>query len=196
MKLMKRLILLLLFPASLFGGVLTDTLVATTGGSIPKAHIMVSNTNTLTSGGATNLNLIPWTNIDAVCNSCGPWSTNGTKLYFPTNGAYLGIMSLIMRTGVNEGGNARIWLRQNGTNVINSGTHVDFPTVTLAGSITNFSQVVTVPFDIQVASGDYIEIAWWSDVAGIVLPSYPVGTNPARPVSPCLIMTVHKTSSQ
>ena len=174
-----------------------SNLTSTGSATINRPHLSISNTNQLTSAGTTNVNLIPWTNIDVQNNAgSGVWSTNGSKIYFPTNGAYHAVLSVIFRTGATEGGNARVWLRQNGNDVTRSGTHLDFPTVSGGGTITNMSQVVAVPFDIQTAVGDWIEFAWWSDTADTVLPSYSIGANPTRAASPAVILTIDKTSSQ
>lgn len=161
---------------------------------IPMSHLTLSTTSTLANAGITASNIVAWTSIDKNFNFT--INAGDTKVYAQRPGSYLVLVSMLARQGATEGANFRMWFRTNNVNLANSGTHVDFPIATGGTVITNTLAVVAVPMFISFSTtNDYFEVLWWSDSATMTLPHYDVGTSPARPASPAVIMTVNKVSN-
>lgn len=76
-----------------------------------------------------------------------------------------------------------IWLMKNGANVSNSNTEM-----TLVGN--NGKHVAAWNWVVQVNSGEYYEIAWYSADAQVFLNYVASNTNPTRPAIPSVILTV------
>ena len=84
--------------------------------------------------------------------------------------------------------NAFIWLKQNGVDVPNSTGVVTIPAK--HGSI-NGSTVAGWNYFIQTTTtNETVELYWGADDNGITLQYYPPGTNPTRPATASLIVTV------
>ena len=56
--------------------------------------------------------------------------------------------------------------------------------------ITCFIELVYILTSCQYVAGDYVELIWRSASGNSVVATYPEGTNPTRPTSPGLIVTV------
>ena len=51
-------------------------------------------------------------------------------------------------------------------------------------------------FTVNDATSEYLEMAWWSDLAGAFLETYPTNTSPTRPAIPSVIMTLAFISAE
>ena len=78
-----------------------------------------------------------------------------------------------------------LWLRKNGTDIPYSATQV-----VVAG--TNGETVMTVPFFLQLAANDYIEVVFASGDATMCIAGFPAITSPyTRPAIPSIIVTMN-----
>ena len=87
---------------------------------------------------------------------------------------------------------AYIWLRQNGVDVVGSTGVVTIPAKhgtqngnTIAG--WNY-------FIFTTATNETIELYWGAETNGINLRAYAAGTNPTRPSTASLVVTIDKVS--
>ena len=76
-----------------------------------------------------------------------------------------------------------IWVKKNGTNVIDSNTRY-----TLAGN--NAKSVAILNYIVTVNAGDYYQIAWSSPDADVRLYYEGTSTTPTRPAIPSVILTI------
>ena len=114
-------------------------------------------------------------------------SGNPTKLFVYVPGVYNIQFSLQL---VNSGGqlqDADIWLSKNGTNVPNSNTSI---TVPYSHAGLPGKAVASWNFVIKLNAGDYIELYWHATSTEVSMPTIPAGTNPTRPVSPSVILSI------
>jgi hypothetical protein len=82
--------------------------------------------------------------------------------------------------GGGSGNTTNIWFKLNGNNIANSDTKVTVP--------SNAPYVVAAwNFIVSVAAGDYVELAWLTDNANIIIEHEPSGTY--NPAIPSLIIT-------
>lgn len=172
------------------GSLVVNGTLTATNAAISRPHIALSCTGNLSNAGATLSNVVYWTNID----DSYLMTTNGPAAVIQQAGTYLAIISQILRTGTAEGGRALVWLRQNGTNMVRSGTLVEWPVVTGGSVLTNMTQVIAAPIMFEATANDQIELLWWSDNTTVTSPSTPEATNPPRPASPAVILTIEKSS--
>jgi hypothetical protein len=110
--------------------------------------------------------------------------SEGTKsrITFANAGTYnIQFSAQFHNTGGGGSGNTvNIWFKLNGTNVANSDTKLTVP--------SNAPYVVAAwNFIVSVAAGNYVEIAWLTDNANIVIEHEPVGTY--SPAIPSVIIT-------
>lgn len=168
-------------------------LLTCTNAAISRPHILVTCTNSQVNAGTTSSNLVQWSTIeDSYLMTTN--GANSTTVVIPQSGTYVAHISTILRSGATEGGTASLWLRQNNTNIVRSGTEIKWPVVSGGGVITNVTQVIAVPIMFEATVNDSIELLWWSDNATIVSPYTGAGTNPPRPASPSTIMQIMKVS--
>lgn len=167
--------------------------ITATNSSIARPNASFSCTNTLTNAGTSVSNVVPWCVIETVYAI----TTNGNKqIVLWSEGAYEANFSALFNNGTTEGGNVNIWIRQNNTNLVRSGTQITFPLVS-GGTCTNQCMIIAAPISFHVnTAGEYIELLWWSDNATVTSPYTAAATSPARPASPPIIMTIRKISSQ
>jgi hypothetical protein len=81
------------------------------------------------------------------------------------------------------------WVRYNGVDVVNSASTTGIPVK--RGSI-NGQIILSLNQLFNMAAGDYIELWWHSDVAGVLLETLPATATPVTPQSPGVIYTISK----
>ena len=81
------------------------------------------------------------------------------------------------------------WVRYNGVDVVNSASTTGVPVK--RGSI-NGQIILSLNQLFNMAAGDYIELWWHSDVAGVLLETLPATATPVTPQSPGVIYTISK----
>jgi hypothetical protein len=137
------------------------------------------------NGGSTTANKVSLDSID---------TTNGiildnNALIISNSGQYLinWLGQFTCTTGGGSGGNITTWYTVNGVAAPNSSYTFRMP-------ISLISQVLTNVEDINTFNaGDRIEFYWWTDVSpanAIQLTYTPAGTNPTRPASPSVKISI------
>jgi len=143
------------------------------------------DTTTQVSAGTTIANLISINTTD-ISNGIS-LGTNG-KLIFSNAGAYLiNLLGQFKFTGGGTGGNITVWYTINGNQPNVASFTFFLPTS------NNFRVLANVEDIININAGDYIQFYWWSDVnpaANIALTYLAAGTNPTRPASPSVNVSV------
>jgi hypothetical protein len=132
--------------------------------------------------------------------------TFGTTQY--SNGATLSASTQI---GVNQSGlylfnyalqlantdtnihNVQIWLRQNGTDIPNTGSKIDVPVH--HGAVDGYVSA-TGAFFVRMNAGDYIEMVGVCDSTLVYIENYAAQTSPyTRPAIPAVVVTLSFVSS-
>jgi hypothetical protein len=113
---------------------------------------------------------------------------SGSQVTVTETGLYTIIFSLqLSNPSTSNDDDAIVWLRVNGSDVVNTATHL---TVVKSHGGVPGSGVMTVNFFQQFTAGDYFEIYGMSVLGNLQLKTYPAGTSPAYPVAPAAILTV------
>lgn len=111
-----------------------------------------------------------------------------SRIYAQRTGVYTLITSVQFgHTGTAGVEDAEMWLRKNGTNVVESNTRVTIP---VKHSGVEGAAVMTMNFFIPMNAGDYVELAWWASATDVRAAYYAPGTNPTRPAIPSIITTI------
>lgn len=153
------------------------------GTSVDLPYGSFSSNATQTIASATTAYAITYTNNE-VTNQIT--LTANSKINILVAGTYLITFSAI---GASSAPNKYldIWLSVDGTNVPRSNTHSEF-----VG--THNERIITVTYLYDFTAGQYFELYMHSDDTGATLVATAAGTNPTRPESPSIIVTVNKIS--
>lgn len=115
-------------------------------------------------------------------------TTNTSRIYVRNAGVYNIQFSLQLVNQDNVAQYADVWFRLNGTDVPRSASRFDIPA---RKSSTDWSHVIgTVNIFLEMAAGDYFEIAGTTSSTLVALESYPADTVIPRPAIPAAIVTV------
>ena len=137
------------------------------------------------SGGVTSDNLVTW-NTTNISNSMSISGTDNTKILFTKTGTYnINFLGQFNFTGGASSYNITTWFSKNGVQVPASA--FTFTTTSAQGS----QVLANIESPIQVVNGDYLQFHWWSGAAGMSLIATAAGTNPTRPASPSVNLTVY-----
>jgi hypothetical protein len=185
-----------------FGGIFTgDSISAANinGGvingfnrGIEAPYAMLMSNVDQTSAGTTSENLISY---DVPVFQYGIRVQNSTRLTFDYPGQYLIVVNCQFANRGNAAAEIEMWAKNTGVNYPLSNTRFDIPS---RKSESVYSHVVTVIngiFTVTNPDAEYLEIAWWSDGASVVLEHYDAGTNPTRPEIPSVILTANFISA-
>jgi hypothetical protein len=146
------------------------------------------STTTQASAGTTSANLIQ---IDSIDTANGISLVNNS-LVFSNDGIYLiNLLGQFKFTGGGSGGNITVWFSINGVAVPNSSYTFFLPTS------NNFQLLTNVEDVHQIKAGDRIQFHWWSDIspsANVSLFYTAAGTNPTRPASPSVNVSIIQLS--
>ncbi len=80
-----------------------------------------------------------------------------------------------------------VWVRYNGVDVANSASSVGVP---IKHGSVNGLMLLALNQVFNMAAGDYIELWWQSDVAGVTIATIPSTSGPTVPQSPAVIYTM------
>jgi hypothetical protein len=185
-----------------FGGIFTgDSISAANinGGvingfnrGIEAPYAMLMSNVDQTSAGTTSENLISY---DVPVFQYGIRVQNSTRLTFDYPGQYLIVVNCQFANRGNAAAEIEMWAKNTGVNYPLSNTRFDIPS---RKSESVYSHVVTVIngiFTVTNPDAEYLEIAWWSDGADVVLEHYDAGTSPTRPEIPSVILTANFISA-
>jgi len=159
---------------------------------IEAPYAMMMSTQDQLSAGITSENLLTY---NTPVFQYGIRVENNTRLKFDYPGQYLIIVNCQFANRGNAAAEIEIWAKNTGVNYPLSNTRFDIP-ARKSGSV--YSHVVTVIngiFTVNNPDTEYLEIAWWSDGADVVLEHYAAGTNPTRPEISSVILTANFVSA-
>lgn len=170
------------FDGTITRGVLGTTNVAHTAGA---AISEVQGTGSPTTIGTVLFNNTDFSNGVRA-------SADFSRIYFDNPGIYNIQISAQLLNFTTSEDNVTLWFRQNG---------VDVPA---SASLQQVNQkhggqpgagILSLNIYLEVATNDYLEIAWTSDTGDTVVATYPAGTSPVHPVSPAIILTAQFVSA-
>ena len=161
--------------------------LTSTGPYIKTPYAMLMSDQDQASAGITSQNLITY-NQPVLTKNVRVQS--GSQLWFDAPGYYLINLSLQFTNRGNTTQEIEVWARKTNVNYPLSNTRFDIgarkSSTVWAHQVANVSGI----FDVQNISTDYLQLAWWSDGPDVFLEHYGVGTSPARPAIPSVILTV------
>jgi hypothetical protein len=150
-------------------------------GRIALNYGMLQHNQTITNGGETTANVFP---LDTTDFANGVSVVDGSKITLTTGGIYnIQFSAQFSRTGGTGFSTAEVWLSKNGTNVADTNGQVNIPQ---SGGKT----IASWNYLLQANSGDYFQLYWSSADTGLVVLYAEAGTDPVRPVTPSIIVTV------
>ena len=158
----------------------------TTGPYIKAPHALLMSDQDQLSAGTTSENLVSF-NVPVV--GTGVTVENNTRLKFAQPGFYLITMRLQFANRGNSVQEIEVWAKNSGTNYALSGSRFDIAARKSTDVWAHTTATISGIFDVQNVAADYLEMAWWSNGASVVLETYPVGASPARPAVPSVILT-------
>ena len=116
-------------------------------------------------------------------------TTNTSRIYVRNAGTYNVQFSLQFVNKDNVAQYADVWFRHNGTDVERSASRFDMPA---RKSASDWSYVIgTVNIFLDMAAGDYVEIAGTTSSTLVGLESHPADTLIPRPAIPAAIVTLN-----
>lgn len=114
-------------------------------------------------------------------------TTNNSRVTIATAGTYLITFSAVAHV-TESGKHIELWLAVDGANVARSGTVLHI-------AASSSEQIVTVTYLYTFTAGQYFELVWCApDTTTATLVATAAGTNPTRPASPSVIVTVNMVS--
>lgn len=119
----------------------------------------------------------------------GVYLDSGSRIYVRNAGTYNIQYSLQLANYANSIEYADVWFRKNGTDVVRSATRFDLQVRKSAGVPSHV--VGTVNTFIDMAAGDYVEIAGAVSSTNVTLESYAADAVVPRPAIPAVILTVN-----
>jgi hypothetical protein len=150
-------------------------------GNFAANYGMFQHNETLTNGGATSANLFL---LDTVDFANGISVVDGSKITIATGGVYnLQFSAQFSRAGGTGFSTAEVWLAKNGANVADTTGQVNVPQ-------SGGKNIAAWNYLIQANSGDYLQLYWASTDTTLEVLYSAAGTNPTRPVTPAIIVTV------
>jgi hypothetical protein len=143
------------------------------------------DTLTQTAASTTVAYVIPMSNTYA---TSGVSVENGTKLQVAAPGVYSLGVSLQLANTTNAGQDIDVWFRKNGVDIPNSNSRTGMPARKGVGDPSH--SLMTIPFVIDMRTGDFVEIVWRTTDVGARIEAYPAGTSPTRPAIPSVIVNM------
>ena len=140
------------------------------------------DTNTQTNAGATSANLVK---INTIQNANGfSLGVNNNIIVNNTDTYFLSASLQLAFTGGASNYNVTVWYAINNNIVPNSAF-----TFTTTGA-QNDQTLAVITDTIQLFAGDSVTFYWWSQATGMKLLPTPAGTNPTRPLSPSVNISI------
>lgn len=151
-------------------------------GHVTSNYGMFQHNATLTNGGATTANLFL---LDTTDFAKGISVVDGSKITVATGGVYnLQFSAQLSRPlGVAGFSTVEIWMGKNGANLAETTGQANVPQ-------SGGKAIVCWNYLLQANSGDYFQIYWHSTDTAVEILYSDAGTNPTRPVTPAIIVTV------
>lgn len=143
---------------------------------------MFQHNQTITNGGATTANLFP---LDTTDFANGISVADGSKVTVTTGGVYnIQFSAQLYRSGGGTGfSTVEIWLSKNGANIPETNGQMNVPQ-------SGGKAMAAWNYLVQANAGDYFQLYWSSTDAALEILYADAGTDPTRPVTPSIIVTV------
>lgn len=124
---------------------------------------------------------------------------SNSRITVSDEGVYLINISVQFQNDTNATETVDVWFRRNGTDVPASNSQFSMPARKSAG--TPASLIAAVPFMIDLAAGDYVEIMWRPSVTTVTIQALPAvtaspGVTPAIPATPSVLVNIGFVSAQ
>ncbi len=113
---------------------------------------------------------------------------SGSRITVPSNGKYSLQFSAQFKNTENTQHDATVWLRINGTDLVNSATQYTIP-ARKSASIFGYG-VASLTFLLDLNANDYVEIYWIPTNAAVTLEHLPASITPAYPAIPSIIASM------
>jgi hypothetical protein len=113
---------------------------------------------------------------------------NGTKLQVSAPGVYNLGVSLQLANSTNASQDIDVWFRKNGVDIANSNSRMGLPARKSPSDPAH--SLMTIPFVIDMRTGDYVEFVWRTTDVGAYIEAYSAGTSPTRPAIPSVIVNM------
>jgi hypothetical protein len=146
------------------------------------------STITQASGGVTAKNLVQ---LNVVTAASGLSVVNNAVVPSNSGTYHINTLGQFKFTGGGSGGNITFWYEVNDVVPANASYTFFLPTS------NNYQLLSNVEAVLQLNAGDRIKFYWWSDInpsANVSLHYTPAGTNPTRPASPSVNVTIIQLS--
>jgi hypothetical protein len=124
-------------------------------------------------------------------NSNGVSIVSGNQITFAHDGVYTFTYSLQMTNTDNSIHNANVWLRKNGTDLVDSNSQ--FAVVGSHGGI-NGQLIAVCNYTYKLVAGDYFQLVWQAESTSVSLETIAAGTTPTTPQSPSVILTAQQVT--
>lgn len=125
---------------------------------------------------------------DTTEESSGIYLSSNSRLNVRNPGTYNVQFSIQLASDANSLEYADVWFRKNGSDIPRSATRFDLPIRKSAGDPSH--TVGTVNVFVELAAGDYVEVAGLVSSTDVSLISYAATTSPDRPIIPAAIVTM------
>ena len=134
----------------------------------------------------TTAQAFPWDTTDF---SEDVYTSNTSRVYFPTEGLYNIQWSGQFQNTDNAIQDISVWLRINGVDVPGSTGFISIPARKSASAGQEAHIIVGWNYFLRFTAGQYLEILWSATATTVSLQSYAAGTSPTRPTTAALILT-------
>lgn len=155
-------------------------LIAANPASLPRPYGAFSSTEIQPNASTSGINIMT-VNVSDLPD--GVTVVSGSQFTANYSGVYNLQFSAQLSKNAAVAKKAEIFLRKNGVDVPNTNTIVN-----VAGS--QAEHVAAWNFLVPLASGEYAQLAWYSNESSMQLLAQPSGSNPPRPAVPSLIVTM------
>jgi hypothetical protein len=125
---------------------------------------------------------------DTTEEASGVFLSNNSRLNVRNPGIYNVQFSIQLASDDNALQYADVWFRKNGSDIARSATRFDLPVRKSAGDPSH--TVGSVNIFVNLAAGDYVEVAGLVSATTVSLISYAATTSPNRPIIPAAIVTM------
>jgi hypothetical protein len=143
------------------------------------------DTNTQNNGGATTANLVL---IGSTQASKGFTLSNNSIIVVNAGIYFFSANMQLAFTGGASNYNVTVWYTIN--DVISPNSAFTFTTT----GAQNDQTLATITDTISLTAGQYLKFYWWSQATGMKLLSTSAGTNPTRPLSPSVNISIFNVS--
>ena len=151
-------------------------------------YLAAQGNNTQNNAGATSANVMELETTDisngiTVELNSDP-SPIKTQITFAKTGVYnIQFSAQFARTGGTGFSTASIWLSKNGTNIAGTNGQVNIPQ-------SGGKAIASWNYVLNITAAEYLELYWASSDTGLTLEATATQTNPTRPATPSIIVTV------